>query len=201
LQDLGSLIDSAAGLIGGSVSGQASPAAMGDAGSSQPVDDGSGGLAPAASASGAASPEITPSASTATGDDEALDIELTDVRLVDAGSLERNMGPRYRLFYRNNGTVKVPKFHVSVAVDIGKELTETAEVVTVEAVGVRPGKSQTVDVRLPVEVLKMATDNEGRPTAFSVLAAVIDSDGDLAEVNTDNNILVFAREKIKSVKQ
>ena len=93
------------------------------------------------------------------------------------------------------------EFHVSVAVDISKELTETAELVTVEAVGVRPGKTQTVDVRLPVEVLKMATDSEGRPMAFSILAAVIDSDGDLAEVNTDNNIMVFTREQIKSVKQ
>jgi hypothetical protein len=130
---------------------------------------------------------------------DVLDIELLDVRLVDGGSLERNMGPRYRLFYRNNGNVEAPKFHASVAVDIGEKLTETAEIVTVEAVGIKPGKLQTVDVRLPVEVLKMAIDYEGQPAAFSILVAMIDSDEILNETDEVNNILVFARDEIKSV--
>ena len=130
-----------------------------------------------------------------------LDIELTDVRLVDAGSLERNVGPRYRLFYRNNGNVEAPKFHASVAVDVGEKLTETAEIVTVEAVGLKPGRSQTVDVRLPVEVLKMAIDYQGRPAPFNALLALIDSDDDLKENNKENNILVFARDEIKSIQK
>ena len=72
--------------------------------------------------------------------------------------------------------------------------------VTVEAVGLKPGKTHTVDVRLPVEVLKMAIDYEGRPAAFNVFVALLDSDNDLAETNEDNNILVISREKIQSVK-
>jgi hypothetical protein len=130
---------------------------------------------------------------------DALDVELTDVRLVDAGSLERNIGPRFRLYYRNAGNVETPKFHVSVAVDIGERVTEKAELVTVEAVGVKPGKTQTVDVRLPVEVLKMAIDYEGRPTAFNAFVALIDSDNDLAESNETNNLLVISRAKILPV--
>jgi hypothetical protein len=132
---------------------------------------------------------------------DVLDVELTDVRLVEEGSLERNVGPRYRLYYRNNGNVEAPKFHVSVAVDVGLKLTEKAELVTVEAVGLKPGKTQTVDVRLPVEVLKMAIDYEGQPAPFNAFVALIDSDNDLAETNEEDNILVFSRDKIQSVKQ
>ena len=85
------------------------------------------------------------------------------MRLIEEGSLDRKTGPRYRLFYRNAGTVEVPRFHATVAVDVGEKLTEKAEIVTVDAVGLKPGKTQTVDVRLPVEVLTMGIDYEGRP--------------------------------------
>ena len=94
---------------------------------------------------------------------ECFDLELSDVRLVDSGSFERKAGPRYRLTYRNRGTTTTPKFHVSVAVDAGTKFTEQAEIVTVEVIGVKPGKSQSVDVRLPVEVLTMGTAADGKP--------------------------------------
>lgn len=131
---------------------------------------------------------------------DALDVELIAVRLVEEGSLSRKTGPRYRLFYRNAGNVEVPRFHATVAVDIGEKVTEKAEVVTVEAVGLKPGKTQTVDVRLPVEVLTMGIDYEGHPAAFNALVALIDSDDDLAETNEENNILVLSRDKIQSIK-
>jgi hypothetical protein len=152
-----------------------------------------------AGASPASSSAATPAAATETQAKDVLDLELTDVRLVDAGSLERNVGPRFRLYYRNAGTIEAPRFHVGVAVDLGDKVTEKAELVTVEAVGVKPGKSQSVDVRLPVEVLKMAIDYEGRPTAFNAFVALIDSDNDLAESNETNNLLVVSRAKILPV--
>ena len=132
---------------------------------------------------------------------QELDIELTDVRLVDAGNLEQKTGPRFRLTYRNKGAVEVPKFHVTVAVDAGDTLTETAEIVTVEAVGLKPGKSQMVDVRLPVEVLKMTTDKSGKATPFALLAAILDSDESLDESNEDNNVMVLARQEIKPIEK
>jgi hypothetical protein len=130
-----------------------------------------------------------------------MDLELADVRLVDAGSESRSMGPRYRLTYKNAGSTDIGKFHVTVAVDAGDKLTETAEMVTVEAVGVRAGKSQSIDVRLPVEVLKMGTDKRGQPAPFLMLAAIVDSDDGLAEVDEDNNLLIFARDEIESIKK
>jgi hypothetical protein len=131
---------------------------------------------------------------------KAFDIELLEVRLIDAGSFERKAGPRYRLSYRNNGQVESPKFLVTVAVDAGEKLTETAEIVTVEAVGVKPGKTQSVDVRMPVEVLTMAMAKDGRFVPFKLLAAIVDSDDSLEETNEDNNLMVLSRDAIKSVK-
>jgi hypothetical protein len=193
LQDLGSLLNSAAGLLSGGSGGDSSSGAAGDAGGSQPVD--------AAPQPAAASRDDVQPVKKSSSDDAALDIALTDVRLVDAGSLERNVGPRYRLFIKNTGTIETPKFHVSVAVDAGNELTSAAELVTVEAVGMRPGKTQTVDVRLPVEVLKMSIDETGKAAPFKVFAAVVDSDGDLAEANADNNVWMSARDQIKPVEK
>jgi subtilase family serine protease len=130
-----------------------------------------------------------------------LDVELTDVRLVDAGNLELKTGPRFRLTYRNKGTVEVPKFNVTVAVDASMNLTEMAETVTVETVGLKPGKSQTVDVRLPVEVLNMTVGQDGKAAPFALLVAMLDSDESLDETDEENNVLVFARDEIKSIEK
>lgn len=185
--NFGSIGDAISGLVGAVGSAGGSFQSGGDAGF---ADAGSGG-------SGFAEPQ--PAVAAEPADGKKLDIELTDVRLVDGGNLEQKTGPRFRLTYRNNGTVDVPKFNVTVAVDSSMKLTEMAEMVTVEAVGLKPGKTQTVDVRLPVEVLKMATDESGKPAPFALLVAIADSDESLEETDEENNVLVFARDEIKSV--
>lgn len=200
--DLSSIIDAVSGLVGaiGSVSGSSGSGGA-DAGYAAPSDGGFSG-SPAVESQPVAVPE--PAAKMTTepvADSKELDIELTDVRLVDAGSLELKTGPRFRLTYRNKGAVDVPKFHVTVAVDAGRTLTETAEIVTVEAVGLKPGKSLMVDVRLPVEALKMATDKSGKAAPYSLLAAILDSDESLAESNKENNVMVLAREAIKPIEK
>jgi hypothetical protein len=88
---------------------------------------------------------------------------------------------------------------VAVAADVGNDLTETAEIVMVEAMGVKPGRSQSVDVRLPVTVLTMATNKQGRPAPFMVLAAILDCDETFDETDKENNVLVVAREEIEAV--
>jgi hypothetical protein len=195
--DLGSLIDSAVGALTGAGGGSGG----GDAGGASPADGGSAEPAPAAVGSAAASVNPVALERAEPAAEKRVDIELVDVRLVDTGSIERNMGPRFRLIYRNTGNTEVPSFHVTVAVDSTAELTEKAETVTVEAVGLKPGKSQSVDVRLPVDVLKMDTDTNGKPVPFATLVAMIDSDDSLDEADEDNNVLIFAREEIKSVSQ
>jgi hypothetical protein len=137
-----------------------------------------------------AAAEPTPEATT-------VDLEIIDVRVIDAGSLELKVGPRYRIVCRNNSTVELPKFHVSLLVDVGKKLSEKAEVVTVESVGILPGKTQSVDIRLPVEVLKMIPERSKTPQPFDTFAAIVDSDERLAETNEENNVLLLAREAIK----
>ena len=192
--DLSSIIDAVSGLVG-SGSGSSPSSGGGDAGSAPPADSGS------VESPGAESVATTTAEPVVPAEGQELDIELTDVRLVDAGNLEQKTGPRFRLTYRNKGAVEVPKFHVTVAVDAGDTLTETAEIVTVEAVGLKPGKSQMVDVRLPVEVLKMTTDKSGKTTPFALLVAVLDSDESLDETNEENNVMVLARQEIKPIEK
>jgi hypothetical protein len=127
----------------------------------------------------------------------SLDIELVDVRLVDAGSMEHGVGPRFRLFCRNNGTLEAPKFHVTVMADLGSTLTEKAHQVTVESVGIKPGKTQTVDIQMPLEILKMTSSKDRWARPFDLLGAMLDSDESLTETNEKNNTLVLARDSIK----
>jgi hypothetical protein len=129
----------------------------------------------------------------------AIDLELVDIRLVDAGSISDGVGPRFRLFCRNNGTLEAPKFHVSVMADLGGVLSEKAHLVTVESVGIKPGKTQTVDVQMPPEILKMKGTQDHWPRPFDLLGAMLDSDESLTETNEKNNTLVLARDSIKSL--
>ncbi len=127
----------------------------------------------------------------------AIDLELVDIRLVDVGNIQANVGPRFRLFCRNNGKLEAPKFQINVMADLGKKLTPTAHLVTVECVGIKPGKTQAIDIQLPVGVLKMTTANDKWPKPFELLVAVANSDDSLLESNKDNNALARTRDAIK----
>jgi hypothetical protein len=127
----------------------------------------------------------------------AIDLEVIDIRLVDVGNLEQGTGPRLRVFCRNNGKLEAPKFLVSMMANVGKDLTSAAHLVTVESVGIKPGKTQAIDVQLPVGVLKMTSAKDKWPKPFEILAATADSDDSLRESNEDNNVLKLARDAIK----
>jgi hypothetical protein len=82
---------------------------------------------------------------------------------------------------------------------VGKDLTAAAQLVSVESVGIKPGKTQAIDVQLPIEVLKMTSPNDKWPKPFEVLGAIADSDDSLRESNEDNNVLKTTRDAIKSL--
>ena len=160
---------------------------------------GSVGVAPSAPVGFPATAEVvesTPEAVAEPADAATMDLQITDVRLVEAGDLDQDLGPRYRIVCRNNGSVELPKFHVSVLVDLGKKITEKAEVVTVESVGILPGNTHTVDVRLPVSVLKMIPERS-KAKPFETFAAFVDADERLSETDEENNILLLSRDAIK----
>jgi hypothetical protein len=130
---------------------------------------------------------------------DSVDIEIVEVRLVDAGNLGQNVGPRLRLFCRNNGTLETTRFHVSLLVDLGKQPTSRAYLTTVESVGVLPGRKHVLDVQLPPEVLKMSTPSDKWARPFETLAAFVDSDERLVETDENNNVLLVARDAIEPV--
>lgn len=124
----------------------------------------------------------------------SADLELADVRLVDAGDATKNLGPQYRLICRNNGR-DVAKFNVTVAVDAGSKLSEGAEVQTLEVQGLRKGQSGAIDVRLPATVLSMGED--ARP--FATMVAAVDSDDTVKETDEQNNVKILTRTAIRSL--
>jgi hypothetical protein len=50
---------------------------------------------------------------------------------------------------------------------------------------------------MPFEALTMATSAQGKAAPFVLLAAVADSNNDVAETNEENNVLVLTRDAIK----
>jgi hypothetical protein len=197
VQDAVSVIDAISNLIG--TVGSVGPPPYHDGGYVPPVD---GGIPADAVPIEVPVVETAEPAAFEAADKKNVttDIELVAVRLVEMGNLEQKSGPRLRLFYRNLGTSEVAKFHITVAVDAGNELTDKAEKVTVESVGLRPGQSQTIDVRLPVETLTMRQTKSG-PAPFSLLVAWIDSSEEFDEAEEENNLLVLSRDKIEPLEK
>ncbi|MGE3317403.1 MAG: CARDB domain-containing protein [Planctomycetaceae bacterium] len=148
--------------------------------------------------SSAAEPSIPDAAdaSATVSANESVDIEPAELKLVDAGDIAAGRGPRYRLTARNLGKNEAPKFHVTLLVD-GRELTENAFVITVESVGIAPGQSRSIDLQLPVEVLKMGTGADGKPASFETIVVILDSDEQVQETNEENNIVATRRDALK----
>ena len=87
------------------------------------------------------------------------DLQLLAVRFVDPGHPEEELGPRYRVWVRNNGEETLSRsFNVVLlaSVDGRPEADSPQSGVRVE--GIEPGEIQSMDIRLPIESLDMADD-------------------------------------------
>ena len=120
--------------------------------------------------------------------DPVFDLQLVAVRFVDPGHPEEKLGPRYRVWFRNNSARPVVQpFNVMLFAANGDRLTTNLPQAGVRVTAIEAGDVQSVDIRLPVEALSMGRDAQGKPAPFSTLHALVDADQAVTEANRTNN--------------
>ena len=116
------------------------------------------------------------------------DLQLLAVRFVDPGHPEEKTGPRYRVWFRNNGVRPIAQpFNVMLFAGNDDKLRATLPQAGLRVTSIEAGETQSVDVRLPVEVYTMGRDAQGAPAPFSVLHVLVDAGREVPETTRTNN--------------
>jgi hypothetical protein len=110
------------------------------------------------------------------------------VRFVDPGHPEEKLGPRYRVWFRNNGGAPIAQpFNLMLFAATDARLAADLPQAGVRVTGIDAGAMQSVDIRLPVEVYTMGRDAQGNPVPFSTLQVLVDANREVAETTDANN--------------
>jgi len=129
-----------------------------------------------------------------------LDLQMLAVRFVDSGHPEEKLGPRFRVWFRNNSTVDIHKpFNVMLLASNSRELSEGLPEAGSRVDHIDAGQIQSVDIRLPFAASTMSTDAEGYEVPFEQLHVLIDSHREIPEAFEENNGAVMARVDVLSV--
>ncbi|WP_145299792.1 hypothetical protein [Planctopirus ephydatiae] len=132
--------------------------------------------------------------------DNSVDIQLLAVRFVDSGHTEQQLGPRYRVWLRNNATSSISQpFHVVLmaANDLSPNAALPQSGVTIGTM--EAGQITSVDIRLPIEANQLFVNAEGRKEPFQKLHLIADTERVLNDSNLENNVAVVDRGEILSV--
>jgi hypothetical protein len=125
------------------------------------------------------------------------DLQLLAVRFVDPGHQEENLGPRYRVWMRNNGVadLKAP-MDVTVFASNEERLSDQVVQAGVSIPEIATGDTIAVDVRLPADANMLGQEADGDRIPFTFLHAVVDSRNSLQEADEANNGVVLKRDEI-----
>ncbi len=116
------------------------------------------------------------------------DLQLVAVRFVDPGHPEEKLGPRYRVWFRNNGVQPIVQpFNVMLFAANGDRLSPDLPQAGVRVTAIEAGATQSIDIRLPMEVYTMGRDALGNPAPFSTLHVLIDANQETPEIVRTNN--------------
>ena len=106
----------------------------------------------------------------------ADDLQLLAVRFVDPGHPERDLGPRYRVWFRNNSQRAIDSgFNVLVLVSVDQQASEQNPQASVRVSSIDALAIKAVDLRLPMASATMARDEQGRAAPFTQLHVIVDS--------------------------
>ncbi len=131
---------------------------------------------------------------------ESYDLQLLAVRFVDPGHPEEQLGPRYRVWLRNNSEVPIEQpFSVRLFATAGEQLTPDAPHAGVRVQRIEAGEVQAVDIRLPVEVYAAGDEAAGEGAPFEFVHALVDANREIDEVDETNNGAVIPREDVLPV--
>jgi hypothetical protein len=128
------------------------------------------------------------------------DLQLLAVRFVDPGHMQENIGPRYRVWFRNNAEADLPEgFDVTLFASEAKELSDQVVQSGVRVPRIAGKDTIAVDVRLPAEANQLVTNDDQDRVPFRYLHAVVDSGNLLKEADEENNGVMLARNDIFQV--
>jgi len=131
---------------------------------------------------------------------EQFDLQVLAVRFVDPGHPEEKLGPRYRIWFRNNSDRPIAQpFNVLLMAGLGEQLVDNLPQAGVRVTAIEAGDTQSVDVRLPIDVYAMGQDAEGKPMAFDTLHVLVDSHREVNETSDANNGTRLARTDVLPV--
>ncbi|NLE38217.1 MAG: hypothetical protein GX621_09360 [Pirellulaceae bacterium] len=119
---------------------------------------------------------------------QQYDLQLLAVRFVDAGHPDEKLGPRYRVWFRNNSNqpIAVP-FDVFLFAANDDRMDDMLPRAGVRVASIEAGQTQSVDVRLPFEVFQMGRDEKGQPAPFTTLHVLVDANREIEETSEVNN--------------
>ncbi len=120
--------------------------------------------------------------------EDLTDVQLLAVRFVDPGHPDENLGPRYRVWFRNNGSRAITQpFDVMLFGGTNDRLSADLPQAGVRVTGVEPNAIQSVDIRLPVEANAIGRDDQGNPAPFTTLHVLVDAGRELSEITRADN--------------
>lgn len=125
------------------------------------------------------------------------DLELLAVRFVDPGHPEEHLGPRYRVWFRNNSSqpVVTPLDVMLMASNDGRLVAGLPQA-GVRVTSIEAGDTQAVDIRLPVEVSTQGRNALGQAIPFQTLHVLVDANRAVDDPNQANNGAAIARDQI-----
>jgi hypothetical protein len=116
------------------------------------------------------------------------DLQLLAVRFVDPGHPEERLGPRYRIWFRNNSAAPITQaFNVVAIASADGQLAPGLPQAGARVTAIEAGDTQSVDVRLPFDVYSMGRDPQGRAAPYSTVHVLVDANREVPETARDNN--------------
>ena len=128
------------------------------------------------------------------------DLQLMAVRFVDPGHPEEQLGPRYRVWIRNNSDSPIGRpFDVFLVASDDEKLAGNSPQAGVRVTSMEPGETQSVDVRLPFDAQPTGVAAPGERAPFATLHVLVDANREVSESLETNNGVTLRREEILPV--
>lgn len=131
---------------------------------------------------------------------QGVDVQLIAVRFVDSGHSEQQLGPRYRVWLKNNSQAPVQQSFNLVMLAANDDVPDASLPQSGVTIGsMEPGQITSVDIRLPYQANSMHVDSDGRNEPFVKLHLIADTERTLQDTNPENNVAVVDRNEILPV--
>jgi hypothetical protein len=118
---------------------------------------------------------------------EQYDLQLLAVRFVDPGHPDEKLGPRYRVWFRNNSPKPITQaFNVMLLAGDEQQPGRNAPQAGVRVTAVEAGDTQSVDIRLPFDATQ-GPGPQANAAPFKYLHVLLDANQEINDVNRANN--------------